>query len=80
MKRTNELKRTNAEEEYQAIRVTALGVVKQFNGLSPAAFWAEVEWRMWPRPSETDIKGAIMRMVCNESDINFSVDRKIVRR
>ena len=80
LKMNNKLKRTNPEEEYQAIRATALEVIKQFNGLSPAAFWAEVEWRMWPRPTENDIKNTIMRMICNESDIDFSIDRKIIRR
>jgi hypothetical protein len=74
------MKRSNPEEEYQAIRMSVLDVIKEFNGLSPAAFWAEVEWRMWPRPSENDIKSAIMRMICNESDIDFSSDRKIIRR
>ena len=72
--------RSNPEEEYQAIRATALQVLAEFDGLSPAAFWAEVEWRMWPRPTEGDIKGAIMRMICGGWDgIRFSNDTRIVR-
>ena len=74
------MKRNNEENEYQAIRATALQVLKEFNGLSPAAFWAEVEWRMWPRPSENDIKAATWRIICDGLDgMQFSPNRKIVR-
>ena len=76
-----QLLRNAEEEEYQAIRATAVKVLQEFNGLSPAAFWAEVEWRMWPRPNEVDVKAAVMRMICDGWDgMEFSTDRKIVRR
>jgi len=72
--------RSNPEEEYQTIRSVALEVINEFDGLSSAAFWAEVQWRIWPRPEEIDIKAAMLRISVHEGWIEYDSEMKVRKR
>lgn len=68
----------SAEDEYQRIKTATLRVIQQWPGLSPVAVWAEVEWSLWPRPKEIDIKAAILRLMAEDGTIEFTSDRRFV--
>jgi hypothetical protein len=69
---------TGKVQEYEALKKVCLEVVTEFPGLSASAFFEEVRGRIYPRPDEYDMRGAVLMLV-GDGVLDYTKDWKVVK-